>query len=100
MKIQHDRIEQRLRELTTEIAKGKQQLQALEQRRTEIEQTLLRLSGAVQVLSELRQELMDGELPDTHQELPDTHDPNACRSTSADPAPARSAGPSVLAAEG
>lgn len=46
-------VEQRQEELQAEIAKGHQQLEALEQRRLEIEQTMLRLSGAVQVLNEL-----------------------------------------------
>lgn len=79
MTVQQDRIEQRLRELTTEIAKGNQQLEALEQRRTEIEQTLLRLSGAVQVLTELL----------------DTHD-----SASSESARAESNGPATATAVG
>lgn len=53
MAIQIQDIQQRLQQLRTEIAKGEQQLDALEQRREDIERTLLRLAGAVQVLSEL-----------------------------------------------
>ncbi|MEX2500629.1 MAG: hypothetical protein WD397_17320 [Wenzhouxiangellaceae bacterium] len=83
MTIHQERIEQRLRELTTEIAKGNRQLETLEQRRIEIEQTLLRLSGAVQVLSEL---------------LDAGHSPH--HSSPADSARADSSGPSALAAGG
>ena len=85
MTIQQERIEQRLRELTTEIAKGNQQLETLEQRRIEIEQTLLRLSGAVQVLSELL---------DPHHSAPAHH------STPGDSVRTDSSGPTALAAGG
>jgi len=46
-------ISERLRTLREEFRKGQQQLAMLEQRRTEVRETLLRISGAIQVLEEL-----------------------------------------------
>ena len=53
MMISKETIEGRLQELETEIGKGQEQLNTLEQRREEIRATMLRLSGAAQVLTEL-----------------------------------------------
>jgi hypothetical protein len=44
---------ERLNELREEFAKGEQHLAALERRRAEVRDTLLRISGAIQVLEEL-----------------------------------------------
>lgn len=46
-------IEQKLQELREEYAKGEQQLVQLDQRRRELQETMLRISGAIQVLEEL-----------------------------------------------
>jgi hypothetical protein len=45
----------RLEELRVEYARGEQQLAQLDQRRAEVRDTLLRISGAIQVLEELLQ---------------------------------------------
>ena len=43
----------RLEELHQELAKGQRQLEALDQERQEVRDTMLRISGAIQVLQEL-----------------------------------------------
>jgi ABC-type transporter Mla subunit MlaD len=48
-----DQLEQRLQQLKGELQAGQSMLAELEQKRTHLEQTLLRISGAVQVLEEL-----------------------------------------------
>jgi hypothetical protein len=49
-------LAQRLETLRQEFTKGQQQLASVEARRTEIRETLLRISGAIQVLEELLSE--------------------------------------------
>ncbi len=46
-------MEQRLQELQIELQHGQEQLVLLEQRRQELRDTMLRISGAIQVLEEL-----------------------------------------------
>jgi len=46
-------MKQRVAQLRLEYEKGRQELAALERRRQEVETTLLRISGAIQVLEEL-----------------------------------------------
>lgn len=46
-------VEERLRELDSEYAKGQKMLEELDARRTNLTQTLLRIDGARQVLREL-----------------------------------------------
>lgn len=46
-------MQERLAELRAEFEKGQQQLHLLDQQRAEIRDTLLRISGAIQVLEEL-----------------------------------------------
>jgi hypothetical protein len=46
-------MKQRLDQLRDEYEKGRQQLALLERRREEVHTTLLRISGAIQVLEEL-----------------------------------------------
>jgi hypothetical protein len=46
-------IDQRLQQLRTEREKGQHMLTDLHERRANLEQTLLRISGAIQVLEEL-----------------------------------------------
>jgi uncharacterized coiled-coil protein SlyX len=46
------RLEQRLQELKEEFGKGQQTLEGLETQAAEVRQTLLRISGAIQVLEE------------------------------------------------
>jgi uncharacterized coiled-coil protein SlyX len=47
-----ERLEQRLQELRVEFEKGQQTLQELETQTAAVRQTLLRISGAIQVLEE------------------------------------------------
>jgi prefoldin subunit 5 len=44
---------QRLDELRLEFERGQQQLDALDQRRAEVRETMLRISGAIHILEEL-----------------------------------------------
>lgn len=46
-------MEQRLQELRNEFRRGQQQMALLDERRRELQETLLRISGAIQVLEEL-----------------------------------------------
>lgn len=46
-------IETRLQELKTEFDTGQKMLAELEQKKINLEQTLLRISGAIQVLEEM-----------------------------------------------
>jgi hypothetical protein len=48
-------LEKRLLELRTELSRGQQHLDSLERQRQDVRDTLLRISGAVQVLEELLQ---------------------------------------------
>lgn len=47
-------IAEKLQELRYEYAKGQQQLAQLDQRRQELRETMLRISGAIQVLEEMQ----------------------------------------------
>ena len=47
-----ERLEQRLQELKTEFEKGQHTLEGLEAQAEEVRHTLLRISGAIQVLKE------------------------------------------------
>lgn len=58
-------MKERLAELRLEFEKGQQHLQMLDQQRAEVRDTLLRISGAIQVLEELlKQDSQNG-----HQEV-------------------------------
>lgn len=48
-----EQLEQRVRELKAEQHRGQQMLAELEGREAELRQTLLRISGAIQVLEEM-----------------------------------------------
>lgn len=48
-----DRVEQRLTELRSELAAGQRMMSELEARRSELQATLLRITGAIQVLEEM-----------------------------------------------
>ncbi|MDA0166821.1 hypothetical protein OM076_41555 [Solirubrobacter ginsenosidimutans] len=50
------RIATRLEELRSELALGERRLQELDRERLDVQQTLLRIAGAVQVLQELLDE--------------------------------------------
>ncbi len=47
-----ERLEQRLEELKSEFEAGQKMLSELEEKRTDLQQKLLRISGAIQVLEE------------------------------------------------
>lgn len=63
-----DQIEARRTQLEAEHAQGRQMLADLDQKRTELAQTLLRISGAIQVLGELLAEPAAPEGGDDAQE--------------------------------
>ncbi|HET7269947.1 MAG TPA: hypothetical protein VFI90_02560 [Rubrobacter sp.] len=63
-----ERLEQRLQELKVEFGNGEKTLQDLETQVTTVRQTLLRISGAIQVLEE--------ELGHTDQPQRDGHEPS------------------------
>jgi len=48
-----EQVERRVSELKAELQKGQQVLAELDARQAELRQTLLRISGAIQVLEEL-----------------------------------------------
>lgn len=48
-----DQIRQRLDQLKAELVSGEQQLRSLETRKAELERTLARIQGAIQVLQEM-----------------------------------------------
>lgn len=54
----YDNIQSRLQQLRTEYQSGQQMLQELREKQANLEQTLLRIAGAIQVLEEL---LAEGE---------------------------------------
>lgn len=54
-------MEDRLEQLREEYRRGQEQLALLDRRRQELQETLLRISGAVQVLEELTETHRSGE---------------------------------------
>ena len=52
-------LEQRLAELREELSAGQKVLTEIDQRRAEVQQTLLRIGGAIQVLEELLKDQQD-----------------------------------------
>ncbi len=57
-----DKLEKRLAQLKQEMEAGQTQLQQLLEQKSNLEQTLLRISGAVQVLEEELKETEEPEL--------------------------------------
>jgi prefoldin subunit 5 len=57
-------MEQKLQELRREFELGQQQMALLDQRRQELRDTMLRISGAIQVLEELIAQNGHGETED------------------------------------
>jgi hypothetical protein len=53
MSIPSERLQNRINELKAEMTAGEQQMQALEQRKKDLESTMLRIKGAIQVLEEM-----------------------------------------------
>jgi hypothetical protein len=62
-------MEKKLAELRDELAKGHQQIAMLDQRRLEVRDTMLRISGAILVLEEL---LLQGKPNETPEPLAQT----------------------------
>ena len=50
-------MQQRLQELRAELEKGRQRMQELEREQRDVRDTMLRISGAIQVLEEMAEEL-------------------------------------------
>jgi chromosome segregation ATPase len=59
----HEVIEARIKELKDNYQAGQAQLRSLEAQQKDLQQTLLRISGAIQVLQELLDQ-MQGKEPD------------------------------------
>ena len=49
----NEKLQQRLEELKSEFEKGQAKLQELQQQQSHLHETLLRIGGAIQVLTEL-----------------------------------------------
>ncbi|HEY9674486.1 MAG TPA: hypothetical protein V6D11_23810 [Waterburya sp.] len=61
-----EQLEQRLKDLKAEFEYGKEMLADLEAKQANVRDTLLRLSGAIQVLEELLAGAQPGEQNGTH----------------------------------
>ncbi len=61
-----EQIEQRLKELKTEFESGQKMLADLEAKQANLRDTLLRISGAIQVLEELLTETQPKEENNAH----------------------------------
>jgi hypothetical protein len=69
-----ERLAQRLQELKSEFETGQRMLADLEAKRVELERTLLRISGAIQVLEEeLGQRTPEPLSPNGHEVAPPSH---------------------------
>jgi hypothetical protein len=68
------RLEQRLQELKAEFETGQKMLAELEQKRANLEQTILRISGAIQVLEELLADKIQQNIPEEQAVSNDPHD--------------------------
>lgn len=62
-----ERMQARLRELRGEFAAGQKALAELDAKQADLRQTLLRISGAIQVLEELTREPQEAEGNGAHQ---------------------------------
>jgi len=62
-------MEQKLLELKAELAKGRRRLELLDRERQEVRDTLLRITGAIQVLEELSGQNGNAETPTAATEL-------------------------------
>lgn len=58
-----DVLEKRLNELRTEFECGQKMAAELESRQTNVRSSMLRISGAIQVLEELLNDTADNEIP-------------------------------------
>jgi hypothetical protein len=63
-------MDERLSELREEYRRGMEEIVRLEQRRMELSRTLLRISGAIQVLEELRAGAATPPAPATAADVP------------------------------
>ena len=59
-----EQLEQRLQQLKTEFETGQKMLAELAEKRANLEQTMLRISGAIQVL----EETLNGTVTETEEE--------------------------------
>jgi prefoldin subunit 5 len=71
-----DRISTRLQQLKEEYQKGQERLAALEQEASNVKSSMLRISGAIQILEELLEQhpsaRPENELPSNHVKAADT----------------------------
>jgi len=66
-----EQLEQRLSELKAEYETGQKMLAELEAKQTNLQQTLLRISGAVQVLEEMLSAAPDSEIAEKERAVGD-----------------------------
>ncbi|MBD2251972.1 hypothetical protein [Nostoc parmelioides] len=72
-----EQLQQRLQQLKTEYESGQKILLELETRQSNLRETLLRISGAIQVLEEA---LSEAEAPNSSETLPVTEIPATAQS--------------------
>jgi hypothetical protein len=90
-------IEARLTQLQSEYQQGGTQLQALLQQEATLRETLLRISGAIQVLEEvLKEERTERPAPDAKSKPPNDTSRRSADATLKTTPDARSAQPQVL----
>ena len=77
-----EQIQARLEALKKELETGQAELQKVELQRTYLHETVLRISGAVQVLEEL---LREGQPTGRHRAAPDERHPAAAKPTKPTP---------------
>lgn len=70
MQMMNNQIEQRLNTLKAEFESGQKMLAELEAKQANLRDTLLRISGAIQVLEELQKEAQPVENSDGAVEVP------------------------------
>lgn len=84
-----EQLKKRVTELEAEYRTGQEMLAELEAKRADLQQTLLRISGAIQVLKELLEPDRDSAVNGAESTQPDTLPP---RQDSAAPSPSLIAG--------
>ena len=66
-----DQLQERLQELRNEYATGQRKLQEVEAQRMQLSETMLRISGAIQVLEEVLASEEQGQSSEPNTHLPE-----------------------------